>query len=165
MYTQGNIEKYWDDGFKNLKYIKQPVSEEEIKKWNSEGYYHNSFTGSMYDSRNTMPEWVEKIGDFFPELINKTYTIYKMDTLEIMPTHVDHFRRYCELFCNDRSKVRRVLVFLEDWKPGHYFEVAGKGIVNWKAGDYCMWEPDVEHAASNIGIESRYTLQITGHVS
>lgn len=164
MYEIGTIPVSWGDSFKNLEYTKQPVTQSEIDEWHSKGYYHDNFTGSMYDSRNTMPAWVEAISEFFPQLINKTHTIYRMDTLEIMPTHVDHFRRYCEIFNIDRTKVRRALIFLEDWKPGHYFEVAGKGFVNWKAGDFCMWEPDVDHAASNIGIEPRYTLQITGHV-
>jgi hypothetical protein len=37
-----------------------------------------------------------------------------------------------------------------------------QAIVNWRAGDFIMWQGDVPHAASNIGIEDRYTLQITG---
>jgi hypothetical protein len=164
MYNLGTIPVCWGDDFKNLRFVKQPVTQEEINEWRSKGYYHNNFTGSMYDSRNTMPEWVNVVSERFPSLTDKTYTIYCMNTLEIMTTHVDHFRRYCEIFNIDKSKVRRILIFLEDWKPGHYFEVAGSGIVNWKAGDYCMWEPHVAHAASNIGIEPRYTLQITGHV-
>jgi hypothetical protein len=53
---------------------------------------------------------------------------------------------------------------LEDWKPGHYLEIDGVGVVNWVAGDYFMWESNVPHAAANIGIEDRYTLQITGTV-
>ena len=59
---------------------------------------------------------------------------------------------------------RRVLLFLEDWKPGHYFEMNSIGYTDWNAGDYVEWDCTVPHAASNIGIEPRYTLQITGHV-
>jgi nitrite reductase/ring-hydroxylating ferredoxin subunit len=53
---------------------------------------------------------------------------------------------------------------MEDWKPGHYLEVSGKGFVNWGAGDYFMWKNFCPHAAANIGIEDRYTLQITGEL-
>ena len=164
MYTIGKIDVNWTNEFEDYTYKKQPVTQEEIDSWNAKGYTHDNFTGNMYDNTNPRPKWTTITGENCPELKDKTYTIYRMDTLEIMPTHIDHFRRYCEIFKVDRKNVRRVLVFLDDWKPGHYFEVAGKGVVNWKAGDYCMWEPDVEHAASNIGIEPRYTLQITGHV-
>lgn len=163
MYILGNINKIWNDDFKSLNFIKKPVTDEEINYWQSQGYFHSQFTGSMYDNRNPMPDWVEYIGSHF-NLKNKTYTIYRMDTLEIMPTHVDHFNRYCEIFSVDKKNIQRGLVFLEDWKTGHYFEVSGKGVVNWSAGDYCLWQHNVEHAASNIGIEPRYTLQITGHV-
>jgi hypothetical protein len=56
------------------------------------------------------------------------------------------------------------LVLLEDWKPGHYFEVAGTPYVNWHSGDIVEWVYNVPHAAANIGLEDRYTLQITGHL-
>jgi hypothetical protein len=164
MYLSGTVKKNWNDDFKYLIYTKQPVTEEEISCWRNQGYYHDQFTGNMYDNKNTMPDWVTDIGNLFPNLKNKTYTIYKMKTLEIMPTHIDHFKRYSELFAVNNKLIRRIIIFLEDWKPGHYFEIEGKGIVNWKAGDYYLWESNVKHAASNIGIEPRYTLQITGHV-
>jgi hypothetical protein len=63
------------------------------------------------------------------------------------------------------ENVRRVLVLLEDWKSGHYLEVDQIGIINWSAGDYVIWNYDCQHAASNIGIEDRYTLQITGELN
>ena len=60
-------------------------------------------------------------------------------------------RKYCESI----GIFRRL-------EPGHYFEFDGEAVANWKAGDYVMWQADVPHAASNIGTEDRYTLQITG---
>jgi hypothetical protein len=55
-------------------------------------------------------------------------------------------------------------VFLEDWKPGHYFEGNDIAKVNWKAGDVVEWQYDAPHLAANLGLEPRYTLQITGWV-
>ena len=115
----------------------------------------------MYDSRNPMPDWVNTIANLM-NLRNPGFVFYRMDTLDIMPTHVDHFNTYCRVFNKDRKEVRRAIVFLEDWKPGHYFQVDNVGVVNYKAGEYVLWAPDVPHAASNIGVEPRYTLQITG---
>lgn len=166
-YTSGHIKPFWDDKFKSLNFIKQPVSQAELDEWSELGYSENnvkSFTGSMYDSRNPMPEWIKNF-DQSVDLKDKTYTIYKMTTCEIMPVHRDHYRTYMRLHNIDSyDKVFRRLVFLEDWKPGHYFEVDGSGIINWHAGDYYQWSGDVPHAASNIGVEDRYTLQITGHI-
>lgn len=157
-----NIKHLLQNDFKNFDYVRQPISEQEILSWKSLGYTQLSYAGLMYDNRNVMPSWVHEIGTHL-KLLNPTYTFYKMRTLDIMPSHVDHFRRYRELFCDDITKIRRAIVFLEDWKSGHYFEINKIGVVNWRAGDYILWNHDVEHAASNIGIEPRYTLQITGH--
>lgn len=158
----GHISRFWNDDFKSLPFVKQPITNEEITKWHSEGYDHvKSFSGSMYNSRNPMPEWVNSTANLFG-MYEQTYTVYQMNTLEIMPVHRDHFNTYCRLHNTTPDKVQRVILMLEDWKPGHYFELDGIGYVNWKAGDWFKWTGDVPHAASNIGIEPRYTLQITG---
>lgn len=158
----GHINPIWNDDFKKFNYIKQDVTDEEKEKWRNLGYdYVKNFTGWMYDSRNPMPKWLRTFRRTFG-LIKQTYTFYKMKTLEIMPPHVDHFNTYIKINNVKYKDVYRIVVMLEDWKPGHYFELNGEGYVNWKAGDWFMWNSDVPHAASNIGVEDRYTLQITG---
>lgn len=160
--TRGHLGKTWDDDFKYLSYKKQPITSHEVETWRNMGYdYVKSFTGSMYDNRNPMPLWTKNITDAFG-LFNQSYTFYKMSTLEIMPVHSDHFRTYARLNNVDSKDVYRAILMLEDWKPGHYFELDGVGHVNWKAGDWFMWKGDVPHAAANIGVEDRYTLQVTG---
>jgi hypothetical protein len=51
---------------------------------------------------------------------------------------------------------------MEDWQSGHYFEIAGRPVVDWKKGDFVSFNFDVPHMAYNMGIKPRYTLQITG---
>lgn len=160
----GHLEPFWEDNYKLFPYVKQPVTQQEIEDWKALGYDESnvkSFTGSMYDNRNPMPEWLSLVKHMFG-LYNQTYTFYRMDTLEIMPVHKDHFRTYCKINDTTPERVYRVVLMLEDWKPGHYFEMDGVSYTNWKAGDWFKWRGDVPHAASNIGVESRYTLQITG---
>jgi hypothetical protein len=161
MFYRGFINKLWNDDFKDFNYVRQPITGEEADAWREQGYTHTTTTGKMYDSKNPMPDWVEKVSSLL-NLRNPGFVFYKMDTLDIMPTHVDHFNTYCRVFNQERKNVRRAIVFLEDWKPGHYFEVEQVGVVNYKAGEYVLWDADAPHAASNIGIEPRYTLQITG---
>lgn len=163
-WKRGHIGRFWDkESFKQLNYTRQSITQEEVDVWVSKGYdYVKSFTGSMYDSRNPMPEWINNFPNVFGhEFINYTYTFYKMSTLEIMPEHTDHYTTYIKLFQSEYKNVCRILVMLEDWKPGHYLEIGGTGIVNWIAGDYFIWDTDCPHAASNIGVDDRYTLQIT----
>lgn len=164
-WRKGHIGRFWQpEDFKNLTYVKQPLMESEIQEWKNQGYdYVKSFSGSMYDNRNPMPEFVKRFEDIFPYK-NMTYNFYKMSQLEIMPEHVDHFQTYLKLHNQEYKNVKRILVMLEDWKPGHYLEVAGRGFTNWVAGDYFEWDSDVPHAAANIGIEDRYSLQISATV-
>ena len=147
--------------FLSFSYIKQPIKDSEVLRWREQGYYHKSFTGALYSSKNPMPKWTIDVSKNIG-LKNCGYTFYKMETLDIMPPHYDHFETYCKIFNKDINEVFRAIVFLEDWKPGHYFEYNKIGLGNWKKGDYVMYSYDIEHAASNIGIDPRYTLQITG---
>lgn len=162
-WKKGHIGRFWQpEDYKNLTYVKQPLMESEIQEWKNKGYdYVKSFSGSMYDNRNPMPEFVKRFENLFPYK-NMTYNFYKMSQLEIMPEHVDHFQTYMKLFNQEYKNVKRILVMLEDWKPGHYLEIAGIGFTKWIAGDYFEWDSDVPHAAANIGVDDRYTLQITG---
>lgn len=159
--TYGTISPIWTDEYKSFEYSKQPLMEEEIKNWRTLGYYHESFSGHMYDSRNTMPNWVNSVAERVG-LTNCGFVFYKLTTLDIMPNHVDHFETYRRVFNVDRNDVYRALVFLEDWAPGQYLEVDHKLLSMWKAGDYVRWHADTDHASANIGTTDRYALQITG---
>jgi hypothetical protein len=159
---KGHLSKFWDDNFKEFNFVKQPILESEIMQWHSMGYdYVKSFSGSVYSNKNPMPEWISTLDNLFG-MYNQTYSFYRMDTLEIMPVHSDHYNTYCRIHDTTTDNVERVILMLEDWKPGHYFELDGVGYVNWRAGDWFKWRGDVPHAASNIGTEPRFTLQITG---
>jgi len=162
MINSGKVTVTWKpEDYTDLEWHKQPIMESEISTWRDQGYYHQSFSGFMYDSKKPMPDFVEGVGKEIG-LNSCGYVIYRMDTLDIMPTHVDHFETYMRIFNQPRDHIVRALVLLEDWKPGHYLEVDGTAHTNWSAGDYWSWSADVPHAASNIGILPRYTLQITG---
>jgi hypothetical protein len=159
----GRLKKVWNDDFKHYNYIRKPVYQGDVDRWISEGYnYVKNFNGSMYDSSNPMPDWVHELTNKFG-LKNQTYTFYKMQTLDIMPVHYDRYTGYLDYHGDAKpEKMCRVLVMLEDWKPGHYLEIDGRAITNWQAGDWYKWESNTPHAAANIGIEDRYTLQVTG---
>lgn len=150
------------DEYLHYDYVKQGLKNtEELDRWRSQGYTHESFLGSMYNSKNPMPSWVYEVSSEL-NLEKCGFVFYRMNQLDIMPPHIDHFDTYCKVFDVDRELVSRTILFLEDWKPGHYFEYNDIGLVNWKRGDYVMYSTDTPHAASNIGIDPRYTLQITG---
>lgn len=152
----------WNTEYKNFDYQKlQSWNPAMITDWRNMGYSHDSFTGAMYGGANPMPEWAYAVADEIG-LRKPGFVFYKMITGDIMPTHVDHFKNYCKVFDVERAQVKRAVVFLEDWKIGHYFDIGGKAVVNYTAGKYVVWDCDEPHFAANIGVEPRYTLQITG---
>ena len=163
-----HIPKFWDDEFKQLNYINETFNDESsTQRWLAQGYA-NRFTGDMCDMRSPQPSWNQQFVNIYSELgwkdIGTSY--YRMGTGTILPTHGDLYLRYVDLFNlkGQEHRIRRAIVFLEDWKPGHYFEGNNDAKVNWRAGDVVEWQYDAPHLAANLGLEPRYTLQITGWV-
>ena len=147
--------------FLDFPYVRRPLENPELAQWQQQGYTHKHFAGEMYGYPDPMPAWCNDVATAL-HIADPGFVFYKMTTGVIMPTHVDHFNTYTARFDVEWKDECRGLVMLEDWKPGHYLEMLGHGIVNWQRGDYYVWTADTPHAAANIGIDDRYTLQITG---
>ena len=162
-----HIEPFWDDTYKNLNYVDEPFNDpESVTRWISQGF-GNKICGSMCDMRQIQPSWNHRIIEYFESRgwkdVGTSY--YCMTSGTVMPEHRDLYRAYIKKFNLEKEKhnIRRALVFLEDWKPGHYLDCLGQAFVHWKAGDVVEWAYDTPHTAANIGFENRYTLQVTGH--
>ena len=168
-----NIHRYqlypfWNDEFKTLDYIQEPFNDPvSVNQWLSQGY-QAKICGDLCDMRHRLPDWSQRFIDIFSGQKWKDIGIafYRMNTGTVMPNHSDLYKRYVELFDlqGKEHTIHRALVLLEDWKSGHYLEVRGLPIMEWKAGTVVEWVYDTPHMAANIGLEPRYTLQITGHV-
>jgi hypothetical protein len=163
MHNLGHITPWWDDSFKTLNYLYIPLKNtHDEERWLQEGYGNVTLNGALYNMSQSMPDYANGFYNIFP-WNNVGLAFFRMNTLEMFPLHQDHYTSYKELFnIKDPGVIWRSVVFLEDWKSGHYFEVDGKPIVNWSRGDYVAWNYDTPHFAGNFGIESRYTMQITG---
>jgi hypothetical protein len=81
---------------------------------------------------------------------------------QTIPLHKDkHFllrSRYKDM----DTTTTRYLVFLQDWKSGHYFEI-GEHVpyTQWKAGDWISFGQEDWHLAGNMGTDPFYTMQMT----
>jgi len=158
---------FWDDEYKHLDYINEPFNDPvSVSNWVRQGY-QSKITGDLCDMRHRLPIWSQRFIDIYTGQGWKDIGLafYRMSTGTVMPIHSDLYKRYIELF-NLKGKeqtISRALVLLEDWKSGHYLEVNGRPVNNWRAGQVIEWIYDTPHMAANIGLEDRYTLQITGH--
>jgi hypothetical protein len=162
-YKIGQIDPWWDDSFKDLPYAYYPIKNTwDQKRWLEEGYTGVTLNGALYAIPNPMPDYAEPFLNLF-DWQNVGIGFFRMNTLEMFPVHQDHYVSYQQKFnITDPSTIWRCIVFLEDWKSGHYMELDGKPIVDWQRGDYVMWNYNVPHYAGNFGVDPRYTMQITG---
>jgi hypothetical protein len=159
---QGLIDQFWDDQYKSLPFYRMPFNDNEmIQTWKNQGFTQEYFTGEMYDMRSPMPDWTDEFLSIFKgDHISMCF--YKMSTCNIIPYHKDTYPYYKKVFnLSDTSKIHRAVIFLEDWKPGHIFEIERMPITQWKAGQYVLWQDDALHMAANLGLEPRYTVQLT----
>jgi hypothetical protein len=166
MITHYKIPVFWDTEYQDLDYINESFNDVELlTKWTALGY-PNRFTGDMCDMRHQQPAWNTQFVEYFTAKgwkdVGTSY--YRMNTGTVLPTHGDLYKRYVEIFDlqGQETRIHRAIVFLQDWRPGHYAEYKGRPFVDWSAGDVVEWCYDTEHMAANLGINPRYTLQITG---
>jgi len=164
--VKSHIPRFWDDEFKDLEYVDESFNDNaNVTRWLSQGYA-NKFTGAMCDMRRPQPSWNHLFVKAFEEQgwqdVSTSY--YRMSTGTILPTHQDLYLRYIDVFKlhGQEQRIRRAVVFLEDWQPGHYAEYLDRPCTSWRTGDIVEWTYDTPHMAANMGPTPRYTLQITG---
>lgn len=163
-----HIERFWDDEFKTIDYVQEPFNDPDtVALWISQGY-QSKICGELADMRHRLPSWSNQFIEIYQQQGWRDIGIafYRMRTGTVMPVHSDLYKRYIELFDlqGQEHTIRRALLLLEDWQPGHYLEVNRHPYVGWQAGDTVEWVYNTPHMAANIGLEDRYTLQITGHL-
>jgi hypothetical protein len=162
------LHSFWNEEYKNLDYVNEPFNDTpQIHIWQAQGYA-NQFTGDTCDMRSIHPTWNQRFIDIFAGQgwLDVGTSYYRMGTGTVLPTHQDLYVKYIDLYSlqGREHSIRRAIVFLEDWQPGHYAEYQDRAFVNWRAGTVVEWTYNTPHMAANLGPTPRYTLQITGHV-
>lgn len=127
----------------------------------SAGHSPNMMSIGLLQEHRILPEWALNIRDGF-SLRKTAATIHKIKPGHYLPLHHDLYTTYKKINNIIDEDIYRLIVFLEDWKPGHMLDIDGIIYNQWRAGDYVGWTNATLHAAYNLGTEDRYTLQITG---
>lgn len=85
----------------------------------------------------------------------------------VITLHRDTFFQINKKYPTDpRTKVR-ANIYLEDWKVGHIIQYKDvdsewKNSTHWKAREGFIWDSDILHVSGNIGLEPKFTLQVSG---
>jgi hypothetical protein len=157
------ISPTWDRSYRDLAYHHEPFNNrQDVETWQQLGFTQHRFTGDMYDMRQPEPDIVAAVRSRLP-LKHFCWSFYRMRPGDVLPAHSDTYQAFRRLYdLAPQARIRRYVIFLEDWQSGHYFEIDGVPVTQWVAGDAVLWHDGVVHAAANLGSTHRYTLQITG---
>ena len=131
--------------------------EEQNLKYLEAGYNHDN---SMYFRAFEVDKDVH---DFCQTLFPRySVGIMKQPVGQTLPVHEDTFYQFAKNNNVDPYDCVRVNIFLEDWKSGHYFEINNDPVLHWKRGDAILIKRDEPHLSGNMGMETKYTMQVTG---
>ena len=164
------VELYEDD-FKDGTLIPSQLSPNSVgasKLDHIENGYnkHNSRYTQWIDNRDNLPIEFETIKDI-SGLNYATIACFKQDPGNTNPWHFDTYQGAVgnkgNISENDRHKIQRYLLFLEDWHWGHFLQVGNNVLFHWKAGDIYTWKYGMYHLSTNGGIKPKWTCQITGY--
>jgi WD40 repeat protein len=92
-------------------------------------------------------------------------TLTRQDPGQILPWHYDRHFMLKQLYPNDNRMIVRFLVFMQDWKIGHVLQIHNKIVYNWKKGQAIIWHPNTYHVSANIGLEKKWTCNVTGFLN
>ena len=125
-----------------------------------EKYYtkHNSSIWQMFDDE--CPTWIKHLAHSIPQSYKKSVvSVIKIDPGQTIPYHVDKHYMLKQQYGEGESY--RYLIFLEDWKRGHYYEVHDQPYTKWRKGDWVKFGTSDWHLAGNMGEEPFYSAQVT----
>jgi len=126
----------------------------------TEKYYtaENSSIWQMFHEES--PQWVHNLATKLPQdFEHHVVSVINIPPGQTVPYHKDkHYMLQKEYGIGDTW---RYLIFLEDWKAGHYFEVENEPFVKWKAGDWLKFHQSEWHLGGNMGIDPFYSAQVT----
>jgi len=127
------------------------------KSWTK--YPKKSLIHLEYGSKTKNHAWFDNLK---PANAGKVgYLFTKLESGHVVPPHKDHFKSFAKYHNVPVSAIKRRLVFIEDWKSGHFFQVNNRVFTDWRSGDFIEWTQKDRHLGGNFGLDPRYVLQIT----
>lgn len=128
-------------------------------------YGYTTHNTRIWKTTNRDPKltfsWEDAILKQLP-LDHAVATVTRQRCGQVLPWHQDRFYMLRRLYPKDTRPIWRFLLFLEDWKTGHFLQAGNSVIHHWQQGDCIVWQPDTWHLSGNMGCETKWTCNITG---
>ena len=149
--------------------IKFETLSDNVSLGNSSEYDEQNirYMKAGYTDKNTQYYQAFELPDEYHTFAKTIFSDYSLSVIKQMPgqtipEHFDTFYKFCEKNNCDKEDVCRLNFFLEDWKPGHYFEILYEPYTRWKKMNFKIIRYGNPHLSGNMGMEPKYTMQITG---
>jgi hypothetical protein len=126
--------------------------ENDAKIWLTAGYDLDKI--SHYEIYNDKFKNIIKLPKSFGKILEIWFT--KLDPGDMFPVHQDSYD-----YRENPINIHRYCMMLQDYEIGHVFVCGGNHLENYKLGDtYELGHNLAWHAACNIGLTPRLTMQI-----
>ena len=149
--------------------IKFETLSDNVSLGNSSEYDEQNirYMKAGYTDKNTQYYQAFELPDEYHTFAKTIFSDYSLSVIKQMPgqtipEHFDTFYKFCEKNKCDKEDVCRLNFFLEDWKPGHYFEILYEPYTRWRKMNFKIIRYGNPHLSGNMGMEPKYTMQITG---
>ena len=149
--------------------IKFETLSDNVSLGNSSEYDEQNirYMKAGYTDKNTQYYQAFELPDEYHTFAKTIFSDYSLSVIKQMPgqtipEHFDTFYKFCEKNRCDKEDVCRLNFFLEDWKPGHYFEILYEPYTRWRKMNFKIIRYGNPHLSGNMGMEPKYTMQITG---
>ena len=129
--------------------------------WGKKDHIRHGYT------KDNLPSFCYKIAEM-TGLKDYSIALFKQKPGHTNPWHFDTYYTVQKKYGvkkDELHKIKRYLVFLEDWDWGHFLQVGNNVLSNWIKGDTYTWGYGMYHLSSNAGIKDKLTMQITGLVT
>lgn len=153
----------WQHHHRSLEYTRDVFKDsDQESKWIQVGHQVDALSIHLHVVKQPY-EWMSYLSQYFDDLTNLTFCFSKFIPGTYFPMHTDKYGFFVkENNIEDMSKIVRYVLFLEDAQPGHILQIGDKIYNDWPRGFCVGWEYNTPHLAANLGLQDRYTLQITG---
>lgn len=133
---------------------------EFFEKIGFDGYYDYDIINKV---NPTGYKTMEKMIELFKFDRPRQATIHIQTTGQCFPWHLDIFQNRGEFIGQEKSKIMRVQIMLNDWQPGQWLGFGNYTYTGWKAGDFHTFDLDnVPHYTANAAYQPRAMLMVTG---
>jgi hypothetical protein len=98
---------------------------------------------------------------------NKTFHSFNFMRIPagmIIPWHCDTYAYFVKKFDiapEEITRVKRAIVFMEDWSFGQTAQFGRSALCHWEAGDVYSWDHAAWHGVANFGSKPITVMQVT----